>query len=355
MIPGYELGELEAAAAASRLEQSIYFHSALDDGLQRLRMHQARSLKLFNNAALSSHLLIVVGDPGAGKTTLLKQHKMRFDDDNTIDGRIMPVVLVEMPYPCTRKGLVEVILAAMDHEPSAHWNTARIVEEIANFARLHGVLMIAIDEADRIFGTEAPMVAKFLVSLLNTLDCQLVLAGAPEIQKLHKGWGLERRKEVDLVLKPYRFDTREGQLEFRALLSFFEETLQLPQPSNLASLAFSRRIYLASGGHVGIVSKLLVEALKRAHMTQRQSLNLELLGEVYVDFKKSEREQETIGYDTDAEELPPYAGLAAADNPFLCASEQLRSLWERLHSREKEPDRARKPATTGAKGRGKSS
>ncbi|QNP45570.1 ATP-binding protein [Sphingomonas sediminicola] len=250
MMVGYAPGELEATIASSRLEQSIVQHKLLFHGLQRLRLHQARSLKLFEGSSQPSHLLIVTGLPGAGKSTLLKQHKRDFPDVETIDGRMMPVVLVEMPFPCTRKGLVEAILMAMGHEPSANWNTARIVDEIANFARRHDVLMIAIDEADRIFGSEAPILAKFLVSLLNSLDCQLVLAGAPEIQQLHKGWGLERRKEVDLNLDPYRFNTREGQTDFRSMLGLFEENMGLPEPSLINSPDFSKRLYLASGGRL---------------------------------------------------------------------------------------------------------
>lgn len=327
---GYLPGEIEAATAAASLETGVIPHPMLDAGLKRLRMHQARSYALAGGRPQPSHLLVITGAPGSGKTTLLEQHGLAFEDEVDDDGKRMTFVRVEMPSPCTRKMLVEAIFAAMGHEPSEDWKTSRIIDEIANFTERHHVRMIGIDEADRIFGAETADVAKFLVSLLNKVKAQIVLAGAPEIANLNTGWGLGRRLERGLELKPYRFDTADGQKSFRSLLGVFEARMALPEPSGLRSVELARRIYVASEGHVGIVSKLLVEALIVAHEHGSARIDADLLGDVYAGFARSEREEQVIEFDRDVEtnpveELPP---LQAEENPFLCSLKRLKELWQ---------------------------
>jgi len=354
-LTGYQPGELEAATAGARLENGIIPHPMLDDGLKRLRMHQARSYVLVGSKPQPSHLLVVTGAPGAGKTTLLEQHGAAFPNVTDDDGIRMTFVRVEMPSPCTRKQLVEAIFTAMGHQPSEDWKTTKIVDEIAAFADRHYVRMIGIDEADRIFGAETAEVAKFLVSLLNKVKAQIVLAGAPEITALNTGWGLGRRLEKDLVLNAYRWDTGEGQKAFRAMLGVFEARMGLSERSMLNEFHLARRMYVASEGHVGIVSKLLVEALLAAHQKGCRKVTADLLGEVYAGFVRAEREPEEIDFDRDVEKDPakPQAPLAKADNPFLCTEAQLKTIWIALKRKGEEAEaKARGQRKTGAVGRG---
>lgn len=325
---GYEEGEIEAARAAARLENGIILHPALKWAEKRLRMHQARSLILDGQEPQPGHLQIVTGEAGAGKTTLLKIHQRRFPSYRNEDGVVMPVVRVEMPSPCTRKGLVEAILGALGHSASEDWRTIQIVEEIANLAERHHVRMIMLDEADRIFGAETKEVARFLVSLLNKVKVQFVLSGAPEIQNLHRGYGLERRKEADIWLRPYRWDTSEGQRDFRSLLKVFDYRLELGELVGLDQFDLARRIYVATGGHVGLVSKLLVATL-RSSLEQECQFDRLMLGKVYSSFQKQADDGPMIDFDRDVLRNPvEEIGLDPSANPFLCTPKELRDIWE---------------------------
>lgn len=328
-LKGYDPDEIAAIRAAARVENGIIVHPILKAGLKRLRMHQARSLVFEGKAAQPSHLLMITGEAGAGKSTLLKTHAKRFDSYTTQDGMVIPTVLVEMPAPCTRKALVMAILGAMGHSASEDWRTHRIIDEIANLVERHQVWMIMLDEADRIFGQETDDVAKFLVSLLNRIDAQIVLAGAPQLRELNTRFGLKRRMEEPLALKPYRWDHAEGQANFRALLKVFDAQLGLDVPAGLDAFDLSKRIYVATGGHVGLVSKLLVEAVKRSLETGAPCTKA-LLGAIFAGFEEEGDRDCELEIDFDRDVLKDPVKLKPLDksrNPFLCSDEQLRGIW----------------------------
>lgn len=325
---GYEPGEVEAATLAARLENGIIPHPSLKAARKALRLHQLRSLPLDGRAPQPGHLLMLTGEPGAGKTTLLKLHKRQFADVRDEDGLRITAVHAEMPTPCTKKGVVEAIFRSMQHDVPRDWNSAHIIEEIASLVQKHHTLMIMLDEADRIFGVETDAVAKFLVSLLNVVKAQFVLAGAPKILNLNTGYGLERRTEEDIVLAPYRWDTTEGQLNFRTLLEVFDLRLGLGAPAGLKEFDLARRIYVATGGHVGIVSKLLVASVRCA--AERSCvLDRKLLGEVWMNLRRKEVEQEAIDFDCDVQLNPvkPAPPVPPSENPFLCKPGQVKAIW----------------------------
>lgn len=325
---GYEAGEVEAATLAAKLENGIIPHQSLTDARKALRLHQLRSLPLDGCAPQPGHLLMLTGAPGAGKSTVLRLHKRQFDDVRDEDGLRITAVLAEMPSPCTKKGVVEAIFRAMHHGVPSDWNSAHIIDEIANLVQKHHTLMIMLDEADRIFGVDTEAVAKFLVSLLNVVKTQFVLAGAPRILSLNTGYGLERRTEEDIVLAPYRWDTTEGQRNFRALLKVFDLRLGLGESVRLDEFDLSRRIYVATGGHVGIVSKLLVATLRRA-AEAGLPFDRKLLGAVWIDLRRKDVEQEEIDFDCDVmlnpkKSKPP---IPTSQNPFLCKPDAVKDIW----------------------------
>ncbi|HEX8055221.1 MAG TPA: ATP-binding protein [Novosphingobium sp.] len=349
MFPdGYDEGEVEAATVAAKLENGIIPHPALKNAQKALRLHQLRSLPLDGRAPQAGHLLLVTGEPGAGKSTLLALHKERFKDVRDEDGLRITAVLAEMPTPCTKKGVVEAIFRSMHHDVPKDWNAAHIIEEIARLVREHHVLMIMLDEADRIFGVDTEGVAKFLVSLLNTVKAQFVLAGAPTLLKLNSTYGLERRTEEDIVLAPYRWDTGDGQKNFRTLLQVFDHRLGLGKLAGLHEFDLARRIYVATGGHVGIVSKLLVAAARRAAEGGR-TLDRKLLGDTWADLRRKDQEPEDIDFDRDVMKDPvkPKPPVLREDNPLLCRADRVKAIWAAQRAAAAEAEAAKEVAKRG--------
>ena len=193
--------------------------------------------------------------------------------------------------------------------------------------------MIMLDEADRIFGVETEAVAKLLVSLLNKVKTQFVLVGAPRILTLNTAYGLERRSEEDLVLAPYRWESSDGQLNFRMLLKVFQARLSV-KGAALNDFDRARRIYVATGGHVSIVSKLLVAAVRRA-AEQDRIVDGRLLGEVWLGLRRKNAEPQEIDFDRDVEKNPvkPEPTVPASQNPFRCRPDNVKVLWRRCWPR----------------------
>jgi len=272
---------------------------------------------------------MVTGLPGAGKSTVLKHHKMRFPDVRDEDGLRITVVLAEMPSPCTKKGVVEAIFRSMQHDAPREWNSADIIDEIARLVEKHHVAMIMIDEADRMIGKEVASVSKFFVSLLNTVGAQFVLAGAPEILSINTDFGLKRRLGEDIILEPYMWDTKAGQIHFRTILQVFEQRIGTDLTENIHSPEMAKRIYVATGGHIGIVSKLLVAAVTEAVLSGTK-ISKELLGNVWLSQKRKTISDALVDFDRDVAQHGDAKRRTESNayNPFLCQISQLKALYE---------------------------
>jgi hypothetical protein len=330
----YAPRELEAIESSGRLETTLIGHPQLKAGLSALRMHQGRSLTFGALGGRPGHVLLVTGEPGSGKSVLLETHETMFRTPPDEDGERFPVVRVEMPDRCTRKGLVEAILAKMGHTASEDWRTSRIVDEIARLADRHHVLAILIDEAHRIWGGDTDDVARFLVSMMNTVRAQLVLAGPPELGELDRRHGLERRREGDIDLRPYRWTNSVDQYEFRCMLGAFEARMQLDKPAGLDGFDIARRIFVASNGLIGLVSKIFVECL-RLSILRQADVSVTLLAEAFDNFTRDagRKDVEDISFDDDIEDIGLKDRRAlwwvdSGQNPFLCKPTQLRPLWD---------------------------
>ncbi len=89
-----------------------------------------------------------------------------------------------MPSPCTKKGVVEAIFRAMQHDVPRDWNSAHIIEEIANLVQKHHTLMIMLDEADRIFGVDTDAVGASASKACGQPGCTCSSVGTPAAESL---------------------------------------------------------------------------------------------------------------------------------------------------------------------------
>jgi type II secretory pathway predicted ATPase ExeA len=315
----------------------------LDDVLQRLRLHQLRSYQLDGKESQPGHLMLLTGAPGAGKSTALRLHNSKFPDVRDEDGIRKTVVFVEMPTASTKREVVNAIYKAMGHEAPKDWNASHIADEIAALARKHHVRLIILDEADRIFGAETEQISKFFVSLLNNVRVSIVLAGAPSILKLNMAYGLERRTGEDIVIEPYRWDDGDGQKQFRTFLQVFDFRLGYIDTPLFSTFDLAKRLYVASEGHLGIVSKLIVSAALRAQLENRK-LDRKLLGDVWHGLQRKEVKTIDIDFNFDvwAEPSAAIPPIPTAGNPFLCKAADVAEIWSaRISAEEKKAQAAK--------------
>jgi DNA transposition AAA+ family ATPase len=285
--------------------------------------------------------LLIVGAAGSGKTTALEDYMADYPDRAMEDGDIRRIVYVEAPERTTRRALVGAILGAYGYRAREHWNTSEVIEKIAFYAEETGTEMIFIDEGHHMVNENNPdmtaEVTEFIKSLLNRVKVQVVIAGLPRLLDIavpgERTMQLRRRLQPTVILKPYDWATRSGRTMFSGVLGVMEKMLGLPDPSGLAKHEMAKRIYVATGGEIGIVSKYLSQALSIALASGRRLIDLDLLGKVHADWHPScEHEaRDMLDFDAilDDAQAPISDGPARPDNPFLCSGERLREIWLR--------------------------
>jgi hypothetical protein len=326
------------------LEKTVVRHPTHVFALESLHDCLARGRMRKDGKRLTARAQLVVGHSGAGKSTLIEDFADLYRDEETPDGLIRPVVVVEMPDTMTKRALVQTILRKLGYRSTSADSANSLVMDIADKVARLGVEMIILDEGQGVVrGTAVLAIAEFLKSLLNRVNCQIVIAGCPELLVLHQHSQLNRRLLPDISLLPYAWDTIEGRVEFLALLTELECNMLLPEPSNLASEELARRMYVASEGCIGTITKLLSEALTRATKRNLRSIDQALLAEVHASFEIKKQKPQPIAFDAalgplcdatdenmDAMEARLRAPkIDAETNPFACARQELSSLWMR--------------------------
>lgn len=344
----------EAADAALTLEErltalelDILDHPALEDALKALEECSRRARMRRAGRRLKGRARLIYGDPGTGKTTLLEAFLARNPDEEGLDGDVRRVIAVEMPEQPTKRALVSAVLSDMNYSVNQRDNANEIIDEIVDKVHRLGVEVLIIDEGHHILtGKSLEAISEFLKSLLNRIGCIIVIAGLPDLEELHNYGQFHRRLMPDVSLTPYSWKTVEGRLMFLALLGKFEKKLGLPEASDLGNEDFAMRIYAATGGVVGIVSKYLSRALELADDRGLRRIDRALMAEIYAAWHPVKQEAGELAF-TASLSVPEgetketlLAKLRAvpideATNPFLCPPEACEKIWEqRLRARD---------------------
>jgi Cdc6-like AAA superfamily ATPase len=291
-------------------------------------------------AGLNAQARLVCGHSGSGKTTLAEQVVERYPFINGRDGDIRPVVHVELAEATTKKAKVSAIFAAMGYDNRPRLTANEIIEEIADKVERLGVKMILIDEAHHLTHGRGPRpITEFLKSLLNRIRSNIVLVGLPELQEMRYKEQFDRRLRPDLALAPYNWEKWEERLQFFGVLARFEQQIDLEKPSNLALEYNAARMYVATGGHIGIVVKYLVAALELALLRDHKCITKGLLAEIHASWHPSATPPKSINFTATAnpkvnatlDEAISAIGRPSIDvatNPFACAFSKLGEIWE---------------------------
>lgn len=284
---------------------------------------------------LTARALLVVGAPGSGKSTILESYFNKHGEcTKTPDGDIRPVVALELPSKCGRKQFVATIARALGFPPRDDWDTNMILDRITTHLREQKVELLLIDEAHHIVENRSDEaeedVSEFLKSLLNRSGAQIVMFGLPVLLGLKEYPQLNRRLQPSMVIHPYNWGTIEGRGEFEAIVSVMEDAMGLPSPSKLSEKYILLRLYCATGGHIGLVSKYLSEAFRLALERELDLIDATLLAEVHAGFERGYQTEE-LSDDFNAKPKRAKPLLDDRNNPFLAADDKkLLRLWKEM-------------------------
>lgn len=326
---------------AADFQRARFGHPMFDMALAQIEEDMAAA-----DAGLNAQARLVCGHSGSGKTTLVEQVVARYPVESRRDGDVRPVVHVELAEATTKKAMVSAIFAAMGYDNRPRLTANEIIEEIADKVERLGVKMILIDEAHHLtHGRELRPITEFLKSLLNRIRCNIVLVGLPELQEMRHEEQFDRRLRPDLALAPYNWVLWQERLQFCGVLARFEQLLDLEKSSNLRSENNAARMYVATGGHIGIVVKYLVAALELTLQRGHQRVTNRMLAEIHASWHPSPAPPKSINFSSPAH---PEANATLADaelaigrphidiatNPFACVFSKLDEIWEQRQTRQ---------------------
>jgi predicted AAA+ superfamily ATPase len=224
-----------------------------------------------------------------GKTRLLEELRLQFPGVRNEEGLEMRVLYVNAPALPTPKGLLETILLALGDEihkkkrVSENQETDRLIKLIKST----GLIVIIIDEFQHFVdkGTRHVLyvTADWLKRLVDETRITLIVAGLPTAAAVFsQNEQLAGRCQARVELPQFRWSSREHQVEFIAIVEAFHDALSehfdLP-PLDNDELAF--RMYFASGGLMGYLTKLLRKAVWDAVDNTRDIIRLEDLGSAF--------------------------------------------------------------------------
>lgn len=232
--------------------------------------------------------LLITGWQGAGKTTLSQSYARNYPRQITEQGVTIPVLSTTIPVPATTKSLVSQLLFAMGEPVPTRGTTVEQTLRLRWLMDACGVELVILDEfqhfIDRDSNSVLTTASNWLKNVLNETARPFVLLGMPYSELiLRANPQLERRFITRLELHPFGWKTVEERDEFRTFLACLDRALPLPRRSGLSLYENAFRIYCATSGYVGYVTKLIRRAASLAVERSEDSVGLALLAEAYIE------------------------------------------------------------------------
>jgi len=259
--------------------------------------------------------LALLGHTGTGKSTILRFYASQFEQFETTEGPIIPVLYVVVPSRPSIKNLAQAILDALGDRisrRSAEDKTVYLVELLKQCR----VEMLIIDEfqhfADAGRIAEANRATDWLKNLMEANGVTVVVAGLPNSAEVLKA-NPQLTRRFSAIHEVRRFDwmVPDDRREFGGVLKYMHSRLPLPCP-DLHSSEFAMRMYVASAGVIDYVAKIIDGAVVLAMECGKTTLSLALFEQAFTKEVWSGGTHRLNPFHPDAE----LRDLVGTDEPF---------------------------------------
>jgi hypothetical protein len=135
----------------------------------------------FSKISAEPECMLITGTKGAGKTTLIEWYVSNFPIRETLEKRIVPVLVVTVPSPATVKGLGSAMLEALGDPAADKGTVSSITLRLRKYIKDCEVELIILDEFQHFDDRQSKNVLKtisdWLKNLINETSRPITLVG----------------------------------------------------------------------------------------------------------------------------------------------------------------------------------
>lgn len=238
--------------------------------------------------------LLLVGPTGVGKSKLVESYAQgyppRVTADNHGERTLHPVMRATIPTPATVKSLAVTLLVALGDPRPTSGTVVTMTERLVRYMADCQVELLILDELQHFVDRNSHRVledaSNWLKLLLKTTGVSCVLVGLQHEAEvlLRANPQLGRLFGDPYVLDPFTWDEERPETiaEFRQVLAAIERLMPLAEPSHLAAPVMARRLFVASGGTMGLLMALIRRATQLAVDQGCEHLDADLLGAAFA-------------------------------------------------------------------------
>lgn len=238
--------------------------------------------------------LLLVGPTGVGKSKLVESYAQAYPPHVTADTHgertLHPVMRATIPTPATVKSLAVTLLVALGDPRPTTGTVVTMTERLVRYITDCQVELLILDELQHFVDRNSHRVledaSNWLKLLLKTTGVSCVLVGLQYEAEvlLRANPQLGRLFGDPYVLDPFTWDEERPETiaEFRQVLAAIERLMPLAEPSHLAAPVLARRLFVASGGTMGLLMALIRRATQLAIDQGCEHLDADLLGTAFA-------------------------------------------------------------------------
>ncbi|WP_159879070.1 TniB family NTP-binding protein [Aquitalea denitrificans] len=256
-------GTSDVYDAIKAIEKQRLLFPAFDEAYRRI----IRTHKMALAGNRPRHLMIL-GPSGAGKSSVLEEYVRYFPVIEETEFRRIPVLRVEIKSSPTVRSVAEDILKTMGipmaYRGTVNEKTDRVISSLQKLK----VELLMLDEVQHLLGSSKRSFGsnnetEWLKTLLNQIEIPVVLAGLPYAQALlSTNEQLRRRLDGVCNLTPFSVEDEDTAADFAGVISWFDSEVHDGQPIGLHEGDMLYRLFYATNGLIGYLSKLLIGAME---------------------------------------------------------------------------------------------
>lgn len=248
-----------------------------------------RRQKELNGIIGGADSFAVLGPSGCGKTSAINRVSEAISQNKTIETEtpktsIIPVMLVQTPYNCSIKSLLNEILRNIDNELNTTYyrfairknlSIDSLIGQVSNICLNHLGVLILDEIQNCVHVSKGDYLIRCLTQLINCSGISIILSGTSEaIYFFEKQFQMARRM-LSLLIKPFECDNEF--FGFCKKIWEYQYTLNYTE----FSIEYCEWLYNHSDGNPSVIISLFHDAQELSIISGEEAISIKKLEEAF--------------------------------------------------------------------------